>query len=105
MTPVPPVQLRATRMARSFASLPVQVNITCPTRTGMSQELLGIIENHLVQVARMGIEDGRLFGRVPAQHGDGMPDAGDIVVDIEIGIAIRIVQPDALAADDVDGMS
>ncbi|WP_256443701.1 hypothetical protein [Bradyrhizobium sediminis] len=34
MKPVPPVQVRATRKARSLASLPVQVNMTWPISAG-----------------------------------------------------------------------
>ncbi|QWG21780.1 hypothetical protein KMZ93_17485 [Bradyrhizobium sediminis] len=34
MKPVPPAQVRATRKARSLASLPVQVNMTWPISAG-----------------------------------------------------------------------
>ena len=105
MTPVPPVWAFATRNARSFASLPVQVNITWPSSVGkMAEQSLGVIENRFVQVARMGIEDGGLSRQGRDHVRMAMPDRRDVVVDVEIGVAFGIVEPHAFAAHDMNGV-
>lgn len=65
----------------------------------IAQQPLGIVQDRFVQIARMGIELAGLVGERRHDMGVAMPDRSDVVVDVEIGAAFRIVEPDAFAAD------
>ncbi len=73
-------------------------------RRESAEQLLRVVEDDLVHVARMGVQHPRL-----PRHGRdhvrvAVPDAGDVVVHVEVALARRVEQPDALAAHDVDGL-
>jgi hypothetical protein len=93
------------RMARSFASLPVQVNITWRALGQGAEQTLGVGQHAFVQVARMGIE-GAGLARDGLHHVRmAVPDRSDVVVGIQIALAVGVVQPDAIAATRCSGLS
>ena len=78
MKPVPPVKVRAMRMARSLASLPVQVNMTWPISAGNVPAALGIVEDDLVQIACVGVES-RPAGKRLDHVRVAVPDAATLL--------------------------
>src|SRR5690606_747340 len=65
---------------------------------------LRIVEDALVQVARVGVEHGRLAADRFDHPGMTVPDMGDVVVGVEIAPSPGIPEPDALAPHDMDGI-
>ena len=55
-----------------------------------------------MQVARVGIEQPGLTGQCFDDLGMRMPEMADVVEAIEIGPAVIVDQPDAIATDELD---
>jgi hypothetical protein len=83
-------------IATSLASVPVQVK-TIRSREGSCLA----IENALVQVAAVHVEGRRLLPHRFDHVRVGMPDAGHVVVHVDVALAVRVEQEHALAANDV----
>jgi hypothetical protein len=62
------------------------------------QQLLGVIEYGLVQIARMRVEEGRLSRDRLDDVRVAVPDGRHIIISIQIAIAGGIVEPNAFAA-------
>ena len=75
------------------------------TRHGQSgQQALGIIDNAFIQVTGMGVEGGGLPGNGRHHLRVAVAHRGDIVVDIQIGLAGGVVQPHPFAAQQMQGL-
>ncbi len=63
------------------------------------EKTLGIGEDAVVQVAGVGGKGGGLLRQGFHHPGVAMADGGDVVVAVEVGVAVWVVEVDALAAD------
>ncbi len=65
------------------------------------EKLFGVIEHGLVQIARMGVEQCGLPGNRLNDVRVTVADRRHIIIGVEIGIALGIVEPDAFATDEL----
>ena len=72
-------------------------------REGREQRL-GIIQHGVVQIARVGVDLRGLPGDRLHDMRMGVPHRGDVVVAVEVAVAVHVEQPGALAAHQVNGM-
>ena len=66
---------------------------------------LGEGDDALVQIAAVNVQRRLLAGNGLDDAGVGVPDAGHVVVHVDIGPAVDVEQTDALAADDVQRLA
>jgi hypothetical protein len=64
-------------------------------------QALGQLDERLVEVARVRVQEARLADDRLGHARVAVPDNGDVVVSVEVAPAVRVEEPDALAADDV----
>ncbi|MCY1425730.1 hypothetical protein D9M71_415250 [compost metagenome] len=57
-------------------------------------EALGVVHDALVEIARVDVQRRRLFGHGRHHPRMAVADAGDVVVDVQVALAIRVGQPD-----------
>ena len=65
---------------------------------------LGEDDDPLVQIAVVGVERGLLVGHGPDDSRMGVPDAGDVIVHVQVAPTVGVVEPHALAADEGEGV-
>src|SRR5262249_533648 len=67
-----------------------------------SDQAVGVLQDRLVEIARVGIQQTRLFVDRFDNLRMAVPHMGNIVVRIEERLSIRVVQPDALTSHGVE---
>ncbi len=68
----------------------------------MTQQLLGIGDDAFIEITRVYIEAGGLVGNRRDDTRVAMADAWHIVVGVEIGVAIRVIEADAVRPFEMD---
>jgi hypothetical protein len=68
------------------------------------KQALGVIDNAVVQITGMGIEHGRLAGNGRHHLRVAMAHRGHIVIHVQIGLAVRVVQPHPFRPHHMQGL-
>ena len=67
-------------------------------------EPLGVVDDPVGEVPGVGVEGRELPGHGLGDVGVGVADAGDVVIGVQVGVAFRVVQVHARAADEGHGL-
>jgi hypothetical protein len=68
-------------------------------------QALGQLDERLVQVARVRVQGARLADNRLGHARVTVTDDGDVVVGVEVPPAVRVEEPNALAAHEMDGIA